>query len=112
MKIVSMNLNGIRSAVSKDFKRWVDEHEPDIIAVQETKAQIALLDPDIYTFDGYFSAFSCAEKKGYSGVGLYSKSKPLKVHHKLGLDWADNEGRYIAFEYQNFIVISLYLLWF
>ena len=109
MKIVSMNLNGIRSAVSKDFKAWVTEHQPDIIAVQETKAQIAHLDPDIYTFPGYTSAFSCAEKKGYSGVGLYAKTPPTAIHHHLGLDWADNEGRFIAFEYPNFMVISLYL---
>lgn len=109
MKIVSVNLNGIRSAVSKDFKAWVETYQPDIIAVQETKAQIKLLDPDIYTFPGYTADFSCAEKKGYSGVGLYAKKAPIKINHSLGLDWADKEGRYIAFEYENFICISLYL---
>ncbi|MCP8352418.1 exodeoxyribonuclease III [Candidatus Synchoanobacter obligatus] len=109
MKVVSMNLNGIRSAVRKDFKAWVKEHDPDFIAVQETKAQINTLDPEIVQFDGYTSAFSCAEKKGYSGVGIYAKKAPLTIHRTTGLDWADREGRYIAFEYENFMIVSLYL---
>ncbi len=109
MKIVSFNLNGIRSAMRKDMLSWVQTHNPDIIAVQETKAQIAHLRPDEYQIPGYYFDFSDAEKKGYSGVGIYSKIKPLIITKTTGLDWADNEGRYIAFEYSNLVVVSLYL---
>lgn len=109
MKVVSFNLNGIRSSIQKGFKEWVSEHSPDFIAVQETKAQIKMLDESQYQLPGYHHAFSCAEKKGYSGVGIYAKHPPEKIHTQLGLDWADNEGRYIAFEYPEYIVISLYM---
>lgn len=109
MKVVSLNLNGIRSAMRKDLLSWVNQVDPDIIAVQETKAQIPLLSPEEYEIPGYFCDFSNAEKKGYSGVGIYAKQNPLTITKTIGLDWADQEGRYIAFEYTNFIVISLYL---
>lgn len=109
MKIASINLNGIRAAIKRGIRDWVDEHSPDIIAVQETKAHIHTLKPEEYSFQGYEAAFSSAEKKGYSGVGLYTKKPPSAIHHQCGLQWADDEGRYIAFEYPNFMVISLYL---
>lgn len=109
MDVVSFNLNGIRSAMRKDFALWVDAHQPDFICVQETKAQIKSLDESIYTLPGYYSEFSCAEKKGYSGVGIYAKRKPKTIIKQCGLDWADQEGRYIAFEYDDIIIISLYL---
>ena len=70
MKITSINLNGIRSAVSKDFKQWVSQHQPDFIAVQETKAQIAGLDPDIYNFPGYFCDFHVQKKRLQRGGNL------------------------------------------
>lgn len=109
MKVVSLNLNGIRAAFKKDLRLWIEEHSPDIIAVQETKAQMQEIDPSIYTLQGYYMAFSSAEKKGYSGVGLYAKKPPLSTHHSCGLEWADQEGRFIAFEYEKLMVISLYL---
>ena len=109
MKIVSFNLNGIRSSMQKGFKEWVSEHSPDFIAVQETKAQIEALDKEQYQLPGYHHAFSCAEKKGYSGVGIYAKHPPEKIHTELGLDWADSEGRYIAFEYPKYIIVWLYM---
>lgn len=109
MKIASVNLNGLRAAFRRGFKDWVLEHNPDIIAVQETKAHMHHLEPHEHELDGYYADFVSAEKKGYSGVGIYAKEKPLKIHTTCGLDWADQEGRYIAFEYPNFMVISLYL---
>jgi exodeoxyribonuclease-3 len=109
MKIATINLNGVRSAFSKGIEDWVSEHNPDIIAVQETKAQTELLKPEEHLLDGYHASFSSAIKKGYSGVGLYAKKPPIKIHKKCGLDWADDEGRYIAYEYANLMVISLYL---
>ena len=103
MNIVSFNLNGIRSARRKGLSSWIQTHDPDIICVQETKAQIASLSKDDYFQDNYFCDFSCAEKKGYSGVGIYAKKEPLNITYTCGLPWADAEGRYIAFEYENFI---------
>lgn len=109
MKIASINLNGVRAAFRRGLQDWVSLHDPDIIAVQETKAQIHTLEPQEYLLPNYQSAFSSAEKKGYSGVGLYAKKEPLRIIDSCGLDWADEEGRYIAFEYPNFMVISLYM---
>ncbi len=109
MKVVSLNLNGVRAAMRKDLLSWVNQVDPDIIAVQETKAQIPLLSPQEYEIPGYVCDFSNAEKKGYSGVGIYAKKKPINITKTIGLEWADQEGRYIAFEYPSFIVISLYL---
>lgn len=109
MKVVSFNLNGIRSAFQKGFRDWMHEHQPDFIAVQETKAQMDHIDPDIYHLEGYHHAFSCAEKKGYSGVGIYTKHPPQTIHKTYGLDWVDQEGRFIAFEYDNLLIVSIYL---
>lgn len=109
LKVISLNLNGVRSAMRKDLKSWVSQADPDIIAVQETKAQIPSLSEDEYQLPGYFCAFSDAEKKGYSGVGIYAKVAPSSITKTCGLDWADAEGRYIAFEYPNVVIVSLYL---
>ena len=95
--------------MQKGFADWVQTHQPDFIAVQETKAQIATLDEAQYSLPGYIADFSCAEKKGYSGVGIYAKQPPQTIHKTLGLSWADNEGRFIAFEYPNYMIISLYM---
>ncbi|UTC24368.1 exodeoxyribonuclease III [Candidatus Comchoanobacter bicostacola] len=110
-KITTLNLNGIRSAQSKGLQDWVEKYDPDIICVQETKAQIEKLLPEQYTLPGYFHTFSCAEKPGYSGVGIYSKVKPKNTIHTCGLGWADREGRFILAEFAhiNTKVVSLYL---
>lgn len=109
MIIASFNMNGIRSAMQKGFAGWVSQHQPDFICVQETKAQIDTLDPSIYTLDDYHCAFSSAEKKGYSGVGIYAKKEPNQIIGHCGLTWADQEGRYIAFEYDHLMVVSIYM---
>ena len=109
LNVVSFNLNGIRSAMRKDWTHWVNQVNPDIIAVQETKAQTSHLKPEEYELPGYYCAFSDAEKKGYSGVGIYAKTPPLSISHRIGLDWADQEGRFIAFEYEHTIIVSIYL---
>ena len=87
LNVVTINLNGIRSAGRKGIFTWLNDLSPDIICVQETKAQIELLQPDDYLLDGYYSKFSCAEKKGYSGVGIYAKQQPTNVIQHCGLDW-------------------------
>lgn len=106
---MSANLNGIRSAARKGFFEWMAENQPDIVCIQETKAQEHQLDDEQFHPKGYYCEFFDAEKKGYSGVAIYSKKEPKKVITGLGFDCADNEGRYIQFDYDNFSVASIYL---
>ncbi|HJN37562.1 MAG TPA: exodeoxyribonuclease III [Gammaproteobacteria bacterium] len=107
--IVSMNLNGIRSAAKKGFFEWVQQHQPDIVCVQETKAHTCDLDASIWHVQGYHSYFVDADKKGYSGVGILTKHKPSKVIEKSGHALADTEGRFICLCFGSLKVISLYL---
>jgi exodeoxyribonuclease III len=109
MKVITCNLNGIRAAERKGFFAWIVAEDPDFICVQETKAQMAILLGSAYYPVAYNSIFSDAVKKGYSGVGIYSKLKPDHVIAKMGLDWADNEGRYVEAAFGNLRIVSLYL---
>lgn len=108
MRIITINLNGIRSAVNKGFFTWVSKQNADIICLQETRAQEhqrgELLHPP-----GYHAYFFDAEKKGYSGVGLYTRHKPDKVITGLGWERADKEGRYIQANFGSLSVASLYM---
>ena len=108
MKIISFNANGIRSAASKGFYDWLAEQQADFVCIQETKAQVDQLDA-LYFPDAYHCEYFDAQKKGYSGVALYAKHKPLRVVRGIGYDYCDNEGRYIQFDYPKLSVISLYL---
>jgi exodeoxyribonuclease-3 len=109
MRIITINLNGIRSAANKGFFTWMLKQDADIICMQETKAQEHQITADIFQPEGYHSYFFDAEKKGYSGVALYLRHKPNKIITGLGFDCADKEGRYIQADYDNFSVVSLYL---
>jgi exodeoxyribonuclease III len=110
MKIISFNANGIRSAANKGFYTWLIQQNADFVCIQETKAQtIQLLPETLYYPTGYYCDYYDAEKKGYSGVAIYARHKPLRVVKGLGFDTCDNEGRYIQFDYPNYSVISLYL---
>jgi exodeoxyribonuclease-3 len=109
LKIISANLNGIRSAYRKDFFKWMKKQRADVICIQETKAQIDQLNQDILAPAGYFSYFNDAEKKGYSGVAIYCKTEPDKIHNKLGWAVADTEGRYLQADFGKLSVVSLYL---
>ncbi|MBC8227025.1 MAG: exodeoxyribonuclease III [Gammaproteobacteria bacterium] len=109
MKVISFNLNGIRSAGRKGVFAWLGEQDADVICVQETKAQVANLDLIDYELPGYYHYFTDAEKKGYSGVGIYTKIKPIEVTHTLGYPIADMEGRFIQADYNNCRIVSLYL---
>jgi len=108
LRIITANLNGIRSAAKKGFFDWVNQQSPDILCIQELKAQEADLEPALLTPAGYHGIFQYAVKKGYSGVGLYSKQKPDSV--KIGFDSPefDAEGRYVEAKFGNLIVISAY----
>ena len=109
MRIISLNLNGIRSAYSKGLLEWLAQQHADIICVQELKAQAADLTPAMLAPHGYHGCFHYAEKKGYSGVGIYSKLKPDKVIVGLGIAEFDREGRYIEAQFGSLSVVSLYL---
>lgn len=109
MRIITVNLNGIRSAAKKGFFEWMQSQHADVICIQETKAHLHQLHDAITDVPGYFSYFHDAEKKGYSGVALYCKKKPDKVKIGLGFPIADTEGRYIQADFGNLSVASLYL---
>lgn len=106
---MSANLNGIRSAANKGFFEWLATKDVDIVCIQETKAQEHQLTADIFKPEGYFCNFFDAEKKGYSGVAIYSKLEPKKVITGLGWPCADQEGRYIEYDFGKFAVASLYM---
>jgi len=107
MNIYSWNVNGIRAIQKKGFIDWVLIEEPDILCIQETKAQEEQLDKELKEIDGYKSYFFSAQKKGYSGVGVYTKVEPISIKN-MNIDEFDNEGRYIELEYENFILINCY----
>ena len=102
MKIITLNVNGIRSAHRKGFYSWLSRQDADVICLQEIKCQVDQLSEDILAPAGYHAYFNCAEKKGYSGVALYSRAKPDKVHDALGWDHADTEGRYLRADFGRF----------
>ena len=110
MRVMSFNANGIRSAARKGFFEWFATQDIDFLCVQETKAQREQLEGDPTFFpEGYSVEYVDAVKKGYSGVAIYARKKPLKVVKGLGFDVCDTEGRYLRFDYADFSVASLYL---
>ena len=110
LRIITLNLNGIRSAARKGFFNWLSQQDADVICLQELKAQQQDLDADPELIPaGYHAYFHCAEKKGYSGVGIYSRLKPDEVVKGLGFDIADQEGRYVAIRLGKLWVASVYL---
>ncbi|HCA26452.1 MAG TPA: exodeoxyribonuclease III [Betaproteobacteria bacterium] len=109
MRIITLNLNGIRSAAKKEFFDWMPRQRADIVCVQELKAQAADMAPALHAPDGYHGVFHYAEKRGYSGVGLYSRRAPDRLVEGLGVADIDAEGRYLRADFGNLSVISLYL---
>jgi exodeoxyribonuclease-3 len=109
MRIITLNANGIRSAARKGFFDWLPAQDADVVCLQETKCQRdQITDPQFHP-QGYHCYYFDAAKKGYSGVALYSRVKPLAVVAGLGSKEFDTEGRYIEARYKNLSVISLYL---
>lgn len=109
IRVISLNLNGIRAAARKGMPQWLAAQNADVLCVQELKAQLDDIVPELREIDGLTGHFHCAEKKGYSGVGIYTRRKPVKVTHGLGDKTFDAEGRYIEADYGRYSVISLYL---
>ncbi|MCB1909885.1 MAG: exodeoxyribonuclease III [Rhodocyclaceae bacterium] len=109
LRIITANLNGIRSAAAKGFLDWLPAQRPDIACVQELKARADNLSDLMRAPDGLSGHFSHAEKKGYSGVGLYLAQAAQRVVDRLGHDEFDPEGRYIQADFGELSVVSLYL---
>ncbi|WP_133131003.1 exodeoxyribonuclease III [Legionella yabuuchiae] len=110
MKVISFNANGIRSAARKGFYDWLAKQQADVVCIQETKAQVEQLTPESLFFpEGYYCDYFDAEKKGYSGVALYARQKPLQIIKGTGFETCDSEGRYLQFDYPGLSIISLYL---
>jgi exodeoxyribonuclease-3 len=109
MRVITVNVCGIRSAASKGLFRWLRRQRADFVCLQETKAQEDQLAGHDVELPGYHRYFSDAERKGYSGVALYSREKPTRVVRGFGTREFDGEGRYIEAQVGALAVVSLYL---
>ncbi|MEZ5627531.1 MAG: exodeoxyribonuclease III [Rhodocyclaceae bacterium] len=109
LRVITINLNGIRSAERKGFFAWMAKQNADIVCLQELKAQRPDLTDEMLAPSGYHGFFHCAEKKGYSGVGIYSRRAPDRVVEGLGNAEFDAEGRYLQADFGKLSVVSLYL---
>jgi len=109
LRIISANLNGIRSASKKGFFEWMGKQDADMVCVQELKAQAADMTDAFLAPHGYHGYFHYAEKKGYSGVGLYTRHKPERIITGFGNPEFDSEGRYVEVQYPHLAVISVYV---
>ncbi|MBN1265976.1 MAG: exodeoxyribonuclease III [Anaerolineales bacterium] len=106
--LYSWNVNGIRAAQKKGFLDWIEQAQPHILAVQETKANPEQLDPELLEIPGYHITWASAERKGYSGVAVFSKEDPLSVQIGLGIEKFDAEGRTIIADYGDFVLLNAY----
>jgi len=108
IKIYSWNVNGLRAIHKKGFLDWFNSEKPDILCLQETKAQKDQLPPELIKIKGYESHFHSAKKKGYSGVAVYTKIEPESISYGIGKDLFDDEGRAIITEYKTFVLVNCY----
>lgn len=109
MRIITCNVNGIRSAAKKGFFEWIEKQNADFICLQETKAQLEKLEDPALQLTGYHRFVSDALKPGYSGVAVYAKAEPKVITKCLGWNCADEEGRYLQLDFNKFSIASLYL---
>lgn len=109
MRLISVNVNGIRSANSKGFFEWLKNQNADLVCIQETRIQPEQLNSVMCNPYGFFGTFEFAEKRGYSGVGIYFKKTPDRIQKGIGWEKMDKEGRFIQVDYGKLSVVSLYL---
>ena len=109
MRIITLNLNGIRAAAKKGFFAWLAKQTADVVCVQELKAQLPDLSVEMLSPDGHYGYFHCAEQKGYSGVGLYTRKQPDRVIEGIGVAGIDAEGRFLQADFGNLSIVSIYL---
>lgn len=105
MKLISWNVNGIRACVGKGFEAFFKEIDADIFCIQETKCQMGQIDLQL---EGYKSFWNSAEKKGYSGTAIFTKTNPLSVNYGIGIEEHDKEGRVITLEFEKFYIVNIY----
>lgn len=105
MKLISWNVNGIRACIKKGFMDYFHKVDADIFCIQETKLQEGQIDLGL---EGYNQYWNYAEKKGYSGTAIFTKTKPLSVKYGLGIGEHDREGRVITLEYDEFYLVNVY----
>jgi exodeoxyribonuclease-3 len=108
IRILSWNVNGIRAVQKKGFVEWFTSEEPEILCIQETKAWKEQLTDELTDPAGYSVYFAEAERKGYSGVALYTKLEPVRVEYSFGERSFDPEGRTIVADYEDFILFNVY----
>ncbi|MGZ7108200.1 MAG: exodeoxyribonuclease III [Methanobacterium sp.] len=108
LRIISWNVNGLRAIQKKGFLKWLLNDDPDILCLQETKVSYDKLPKPLKRVDGYHPYFCEAEKKGYSGVAIYSKIKPKKVEYGFGIQKFDSEGRILIADYEKFVLLNIY----
>lgn len=106
--LLSWNVNGIRAVAKKGFLEWLESASPDILCVQETKANEQQLSPELLSPVGYRSYWSSALKKGYSGVAVYTRTEPIHVDTSLGIPRFDEEGRVLQLEFEAFTLLNVY----
>lgn len=109
MRVITLNVNGIRAAVRKGCFAWLLAQEPDVFCLQETKAQEHQLPPEALTVPGYTGFFVDAQKKGYSGVALYARREPDRIVRGLGWPDIDAEGRFVQADFSSVSIVSLYV---
>jgi len=109
VRVITLNVNGIRSAARKGFFAWLSKQRADVVCLQEIKAQADQLTPEMLNPKGFKGYFHLAEKKGYSGVALYCRRPPDEIMEGVGRDDLDREGRYLEARYGNLSVASVYL---
>ncbi len=108
VKILTYNVNGIRAALRKDFASWLKATNPDVLCLQEIKANSEQFDESIFNDLGYHCFWNSAEKKGYSGVAILTKTKPQHVEYGCGIEQIDFEGRILRADFDGFSVMSAY----
>ncbi|MCG8652156.1 MAG: exodeoxyribonuclease III [Pirellulales bacterium] len=108
MKLISWNVNGIRAAMDKGFRDFVETEQPDVLCLQETKAQPEQVDLGWAEEMGYHQYWNCAEKKGYSGTSLWTLETPKKTTLGMGIDQHDQEGRVITATFDDFHLVTVY----
>jgi exodeoxyribonuclease III len=109
VRVITLNVNGIRSAAKKGLFGWLSRQQADVVCLQEVKAQQADLDAAVHGLKGYTAQHCSARKKGYSGVALYSRLAPERVKRGFGVREFDDEGRYLEAQFAGLAVISVYL---
>jgi len=109
MKIISWNVNGLRSIYRKGFIDWLEKENADIVCLQEIKTRKEQLSFDFFEPAGYKAIYNSAERPGYSGVAVYTKIKPEAIIRNLGLARFDEEGRMLMLEFKKFILVNVYI---